>query len=186
MDNAISYVILYAYLICLFSCMVYCLFPNSNGWMFVCLRSHREWSGWGVRRTRRRSPWAAVSWWRQVSLDLSLSYTLIHLPHYTFIPKDWLAFCYPCPGLPIWVGLLLFSFMLLLNSNQWTWWDLPMIHCFPSSYYDVILVAFKGARAVSRVPLRKDLFVGWPLGKNSATMRVEWGALSWIIRGSRV
>jgi hypothetical protein len=27
-------------------------------------------------------------------------------------------------------------------------------------YYDVILVAFKGARAVSRVPLHKDLFVG--------------------------
>jgi hypothetical protein len=35
-----------------------------------------------------------------------------------------------------------------------------MIRCFPSFYYDVILVAFKGARAVSRVPLRKDLFVG--------------------------
>jgi hypothetical protein len=34
-----------------------------------------------------------------------------------------------------------------------------MIRCFPS-YYDVILVAFKGARAVSGVPLRKDLFVG--------------------------
>jgi hypothetical protein len=26
--------------------------------------------------------------------------------------------------------------------------------------YDDILVAFKGTRAVSRVPLRKDLFVG--------------------------
>jgi hypothetical protein len=33
-----------------------------------------------------------------------------------------------------------------------------MIRCFPLLYYDVILVAFKGARAVSRVPLRKDLF----------------------------
>jgi hypothetical protein len=31
-----------------------------------------------------------------------------------------------------------------------------MIRCFPSSYYDVILVAFKGARAVSRVPLRSE------------------------------
>jgi hypothetical protein len=29
-------------------------------------------------------------------------------------------------------------------------------------YYDVILVAFKGARAVSRVPLRKDLFIERP------------------------
>jgi hypothetical protein len=27
-------------------------------------------------------------------------------------------------------------------------------------YYDDILVAFKGTRAVSRVPLHKDLFVG--------------------------
>jgi hypothetical protein len=31
---------------------------------------------------------------------------------------------------------------------------------FSLPYYDVILVVFKGARAVSRVPLRKDLFVG--------------------------
>jgi hypothetical protein len=35
-----------------------------------------------------------------------------------------------------------------------------MIRCFPLFDYDVILVAFKGARVVSRVPLRKDLFVG--------------------------
>jgi hypothetical protein len=72
---------------------MYCLFPNLNGWMYVCLRSHRERFGWGARRTRRRSPWAAIGWWRQVSLDLSLPiHSLIHLPHYTFIPKDWLAF----------------------------------------------------------------------------------------------
>jgi hypothetical protein len=31
---------------------------------------------------------------------------------------------------------------------------------FSLFYYDGILVAFKGARAVSRVPLRKDLFIG--------------------------
>ena len=37
---------------------------------------------------------------------------------------------------------------------------LSMIRCFPLSYDDVILVVFKGARAVSRVPLRKDLFYG--------------------------
>jgi hypothetical protein len=35
-----------------------------------------------------------------------------------------------------------------------------MICCFPLFYYDVILVVFKGARAVSRMPLRKDLFIG--------------------------
>ena len=37
---------------------------------------------------------------------------------------------------------------------------LSMIRCFPFSYYDVVLVVIKGARAVSRVPLRKDLFYG--------------------------
>jgi hypothetical protein len=31
---------------------------------------------------------------------------------------------------------------------------------FSLIYYDVILVSFKGARAVSGVPLRKDLFIG--------------------------
>jgi hypothetical protein len=113
-------------------------------------------------------------------------HTLIHLPHYTFIPKDWLAFVIHVLVYLFGVGLLLLSLMLLLNSNQWTRWEWSMIHCFPSSYYDVILVAFKGAQAVSRVPLHKDLFVGWPPRKNSATMRVEWGALSWIIRGSGV
>jgi hypothetical protein len=34
-----------------------------------------------------------------------------------------------------------------------------MIRCFPFDYDD-IFVAFKGTRAVSRVPLRKDWFVG--------------------------
>jgi hypothetical protein len=34
-----------------------------------------------------------------------------------------------------------------------------MIHCFPFDYDD-ILVALKGTRAVSRVPLYKVLFVG--------------------------
>jgi hypothetical protein len=53
-----------------------------------------------------------------------------------------------------------------------------MIRCFPLLYYDVILVAFQGARAVSRVPLRKDLFDWMTARKNNATMRVEWDALS--------
>jgi hypothetical protein len=43
-------------------------------------------------------------------------------------------------------------------------------------------VTLKGARAVSRVPLRKDLFVERPLGKNNATMRVIWDALGQVIR----
>ncbi|PWZ31615.1 hypothetical protein Zm00014a_004410 [Zea mays] len=45
MVNPLLYVILYACLIYLFSCMVYCWFPNFNGWMYVCLHSHRERSG---------------------------------------------------------------------------------------------------------------------------------------------
>jgi hypothetical protein len=53
-----------------------------------------------------------------------------------------------------------------------------MICCFPLLYDDVILVAFKGARPVSRVPLRKDLFDWMTARENSATMRVEWDALS--------
>jgi hypothetical protein len=145
--------------------MVYCSLIL-NMWMYVCLRSHRERSGRRARRTRRRRPWAAVGWWRQVSLDLSLSYTFFNSPPALHIYTYGLtSFCYPCPCLPIWVGLLLLSLMLLLNSNQWTWWELSMIRCFPLFYYDVILVTFKGARAVSRVSLRKDLFVGWPPGK---------------------
>ena len=72
---------------------MYCLFPNLNEWMYVCLQSHRERSGQRARGTRRRSPWAAVGWWRQVSFDLSLSYSLFNSPPaYTFMPKDWLAF----------------------------------------------------------------------------------------------
>lgn len=32
------------------------LFPNLNGWMYVCLQSHRERSGRRARGIRRRSP----------------------------------------------------------------------------------------------------------------------------------
>jgi hypothetical protein len=55
----------------------------------VKLRRPRDWT---LRVLREWIPWASI-WWRQVSLDLSLFYTFFnHLPHYTFIPKDWLAF----------------------------------------------------------------------------------------------
>ena len=165
MVNSLLYVIFYACLIYLFSCMVYCLFPNLNGWMYVCLQTHRERFGRGAWRTRRRSPWAAVGWWRQVSLDLSLSYTFFNSPPALHIYTYGLtSFCYPCPCLPIWVGLLLLSLMLLLNSNQWTWCDYLWYAVFPF-FFMIILVVFKGTRAVSRVPLRKDLFYGWPPGK---------------------
>jgi hypothetical protein len=87
------------------------------------------------------------------------------LPAFTwFIPKDWLAFGLSCPCLPILVGLFWFRYMLVLHINQWTWWDYLWYAVFPFDYDD-ILMAFKGNRAVSRVPLCKDWFVGWPSGK---------------------
>jgi hypothetical protein len=63
-----------------------------------------------------------------------------------------------------WLGYFWFSSMLVLHINHWTWWDYLWYVVFPFDYDDK-LVAFKGARAVSRVPLRKDWFVGWPPGK---------------------
>jgi hypothetical protein len=43
-------------------------------------------------------------------------HSLIHLPHYTFMPKASLVLL--SMSLFTWVGVLLFSFMLLLNYNQ--------------------------------------------------------------------
>jgi hypothetical protein len=57
------------------------------------------------------------------------------------------------------------------------WW------CY--SGYDDELVALKGTWAISRVPLRKDLFVGWPPEKTIQLWGVVWDALSWLIRGTR-
>ena len=37
-----SNVILDAYSLYLFSCMVYCLFPNLNGWMYACNRIEND------------------------------------------------------------------------------------------------------------------------------------------------
>jgi hypothetical protein len=50
------------------------------------------------------------------------------------------------------------------------------------SGYDEI-VALKETHTVSRVPLRKDLFM-MTTRENSATMRVVWDALSYFIRGT--
>jgi hypothetical protein len=116
-----------------------------------------------IRVLRGWRPWASV-WWRQVSSDLLCPiYFIIHQSAYHDQPKDWLALYLPYPWLPF--GLLLFSSMCycstLINEHDeiYQWYTVSLL------YYDVILVSFKGARAVSRVPLRKDLFVGWPAGK---------------------
>ena len=103
--------------------------------------------------------WASV-WWRQVSSDpLCPIYFIIKCPAYYEQPKYWLVFCF-LSLFTLWELVTMISIMLLLYFNQWTWWDTMMILWFYSGYDD-ILVAFKGTRVVSRVPLRKDWFVGW-------------------------
>jgi hypothetical protein len=54
--------------------------------------------------------------------------------------------------------------MIFIVLHQWTWWDYLWYDVFHFDY-DGGTVTFKGARAVSRVPLCKDWFVGWPHGK---------------------
>ena len=135
------------------------------GCMYVCLRSHRERSGRRARGIRRRSPWAAVGWWRQVSFDLSLSYSLFNSPPaYTFMPKDWLAFVIHVLvylfGLDYYCLALCYCSTIINEHDEIiydTLFSLLLLWC--------MLVVIKGARAVSRVPLRKDLFYGWPPGK---------------------
>jgi hypothetical protein len=56
------------------------------------------------------------------------------------------------------------SSMLVLYSINEHDENYFMIRCFYSGYDGDILVTFKGTRAVSRVPLRKDLFVERPPG----------------------
>ena len=91
-------------------------------------------------------------------------HSLIHLPHYTFIPKDWLAFVIHVLVYLFGLDYYCLALCYCSNSNQWTWWDYLWYAVFPF-FFMIILVVFKGTRAVSRVPLRKDLFYGWPPGK---------------------
>jgi hypothetical protein len=110
-------------------------------------------------------------------------HSLVHLPHYTYMAKVWLAFVMHVLvylfGLDYYCLALCYCTTLINEHDEIIYYTL-----FSLSIMMMVLISFKGARAVSRVPLRKDLFFGWPPGKNSATIRVEWGALSWIIRGS--
>jgi hypothetical protein len=107
-------------------------------------------------------PWASV-WWRQVSSDLLCPiYFIIHCPAYYEQHKDWLALYLPGPWLPfglLWLDSCYCFTLINEHDEDYQWYDVSLL------YYDTILVVFKGARAVSRVPLRKDLFVRWPPGK---------------------
>jgi hypothetical protein len=130
----------------MFLCTCICLFAGAclsslrvaiRSWFVSELRGIDDQAWWPSDRTLRvlrdRRPRASI-WWRQVSSNLLCPiYFIIHQPAYHDQPKDWLALYLPCHCLPF--GLLLFSFMLLLNSNQWTWWELSMIHCFPPLWW---------------------------------------------------
>jgi hypothetical protein len=112
-----------------------------------------------LRVQRGWRSWASV-WWRQVSSDLLCPiYFIIHQSAYHDQSKDWLALHFTLSLITFWVTMV--SFMLLLYFNQCTWCE--------HLWYDVVIMImmldwwyFKGTRAVSRVPLRKDWFVGWP------------------------
>ena len=113
--------------------------------MYVCLRSHRERSGRRARGIRRRSPWAAVGWWRQVSLDLSMSYSLFNSPPaYTFMPKDWLAFFIHVLVYLSGLDYYCLALCYCSNSNQWTWWDYLWYAVFPSLIMMLYLWSSRG------------------------------------------
>ena len=72
--------------------MVYCSFVL-NVWMYVCLHSHRERSGWRAEELAGEAPeQQSVGGGKCPLTYLCPIHSLIHLPHYTFILKDWLAF----------------------------------------------------------------------------------------------
>jgi hypothetical protein len=113
-------------------------------------------SSWRIHGWR---PWAYV-WWRQVSSDtLYPIYFIIHCPAYHDQPKDGLVFCFPVLVYPLGIGYFDYYYVIALQS-------LNMMRTFMIRWcyldYDYELVILKEAREVSRVLLRKDLFVGWP------------------------
>ena len=68
--------------------MVYCLFPNLNGWMYVCLQSHRERSGEEPEELAGEAPeQQSVGGGKCPLTYLCPIHSLIHLPLYTFMPK---------------------------------------------------------------------------------------------------
>jgi hypothetical protein len=89
MANAISHVILYAYSIYLFSCMVYCLFPNSNGWMYVfCARIENDPVEEPEELAGEAPKQQLVGGGKCPLTYLCPIHSLIHLPHITVIPKE--------------------------------------------------------------------------------------------------
>jgi hypothetical protein len=90
MVNVIPYVIFYACLNYLFSCMVYCSFPNLifYGWMDVCTRIENDPVEEPEELAGEAPEQQSVGGGKCPLTYLCPIHSLIHLPHYTFIPKD--------------------------------------------------------------------------------------------------
>jgi hypothetical protein len=139
-------------------CIFLLLYPKCVEWM-IALR--RQQAVCVSRGSCRRSPWAAT-WWRQVSSgSLCPTNFIIYSPEYHDQPKNWLVFCLSYPLITFLGWAIMINIMVVLYFNLWTWCEYFMIRWLYFGYDDE-LVTLKGTRAVSRVPLRKDLFVGWP------------------------
>jgi hypothetical protein len=139
----------------MFGVLFLCHFPKCVEWMIAL---HRQRAVRGFRVCCRRLPWEAT-WWRQVSSDpLCPIYFIIHCPAYHDQLKDWLASYLPCRWLPF--GLLWLApcyCFTLINEHDENISDTMMLFWFWWWSCDIL-----GARVVSRVPLHKDMFVGWP------------------------
>jgi hypothetical protein len=93
-------------------------------------------------------------------------------------PKDWLV-CIYLSLFTFWV--IMVWFMLLLYLNQWTWCE----------YYDTMMLSrwyscdtLGDSGCFLSTSLWGPIW-GVTTRDNSATTRVEWDALSWLIRGTR-
>jgi hypothetical protein len=68
--------------------MVYCLFPNLNGWMYVCLHLENDLVEEPEEHTGEAPEQQSVGGGKcPLTYHFSI-HSLIHLPHYTFMPKD--------------------------------------------------------------------------------------------------
>jgi hypothetical protein len=68
--------------------MVYCLFPNSNGWMYVCARIENDLVEEPEELAGEAPEQQSVGGGKCPLTYLCPIHSLIHLPHFTVIPKD--------------------------------------------------------------------------------------------------
>jgi hypothetical protein len=138
-------------------CAVHLYFSKCIECMLALLRQRAARGSWVYCR---RSLWA-TTWWRQVSLDL-LCPTILYnsLSRITLLKlKDLLV----CTSLTLvyLFGLIMLSLcycLTLINEHDVIFYDTMMLSRWGPCDY------FRGAQALSWVPLRKDLFGEWQPG----------------------